>query len=162
MYYSDNEEYLSDLELDTEKDISQIENENEFDKYMDEVKDTYDNLIDYVNNFSKNINLLQNLPDYTYLDTLFIDEEFEFSELFKNKIKFLKKDDIFFDESIDITKTCKKDIDDKWITLKPKDLKRREKNREKREQIRILKEKRKREKMTKRTTAILKRYNLIK
>lgn len=173
MYY--NEDFDTDDEYDIEEVNEQLEDEKHFDKYFDEIQKTYDDLKDFVHYNAKNKNLLQNLQDYMYLEVLFDDKEYKYSESFENRLKLIKeyenKDNIYipppFDyfELYDDNGNLKETPKQEWVTLTNKNTKkikeRQEKMKKRKERVRKLREKRKREEMTKRTKEIMKRYGLF-
>lgn len=174
MYYNDfDENYDSEDQYDVEEEYNEtIENEKHFDKYFDEVEKTYDELKDYVRDRAENKELLQNLIDYIYLEPIFEQKDYNYSETFKQKIKIIKefegKDNIVIPGPIDILEmydengNIKNQPKQEWVVLKPKKSKasieaaeRRQKRKERR-QKKI--EKEKRENMKKTTSNIMNRY----
>lgn len=182
MYYNDiNENYDSetDLILDQESHLETIENEKHFDKYFDEIEKTYEDLQEYVKYRADNKELLKNLNDYMYLEPLFDNHEYKFSETFKRKLKiiekFEKKDNIYIPPPIDMTELLddngnfKQNEKQEWVVLKPKVNEATKKRQEKRkikkqkreEKKRLEMEKQKLENMRKKTSDIMKRYGFM-
>lgn len=175
MYYNDiNENYDSDNEsIPEELFEEQVEDENHFDKYLDTVKETYDDLMNYVKYNSQNKKLLQNLNDYMYLEPLFDNKEYQYTETFKRKLKIIEKlknkDDIYISEPISVSDMMEFDENNNlkykeknetnFVLVKPKILKERvEKTKKRKERLRLRREKREKEEMMKRTNNILNRY----
>lgn len=171
MYYNDiNEHYDSDHETDDNEYNETVENEKHFDKYFDEVEKTYQELKDYVHYRAENKELLQNLQNYMFLEPIFEQTEYKYSETFNQKIEIIKKfenkDNIFISDPIDILEMYNENEKNKekeeWNVLKPKKskalieaVKRQQKRKER---IEKRKEKQRNEDMKKRTYNIMKRY----